>query len=165
MADKTRYQVVSAAVVVPVETDDGVMMYTLYRPAVFTADPDNERIRYNVDSGYIVELGDKAVAGVDAAGTPLVDDKPTVGDGNPGDPVALNDPGTVNEVEHRKAVDATAADAESRRGEGRRPGRPSNADRAAAEKADLVAAAVRAGMDRSEAEKASVADLRAALKK
>lgn len=155
MADSKRYQVVSAAVVVPVMTDDGVMMYTLYRPAVFNGDPDNVRIKHNVDSGYIVELDAKAVAGVDASGTPLVDDKPTVGDGNPGDPVELNDPGTVNAVEHQKAVDATEADREA----SRRGGRPSNAEKKA-----LVDQAVKAGMDRGEAEKASTADLRAALK-
>lgn len=155
MAENKRYQVVSAAVVVPVATDDGVVTHTLYRGQVFDGDPNNVRVKHNVDSEYIVEIGAKAVAGWDASGTPLVDDKPTVGDGNPGDPVALNDPGRTNEFEHRKAVEALDADSPARRA-----GRPSNADKKA-----LVEQAVKAGMDRGEAEKASVADLRAALNK
>ncbi len=155
MADKKRYQVVKASALVPVETDEGVQLFTLYLGATFQADPTNERIRHNVDSEYIVELGDKAVAGVDGSGTPLVDDRPTVGDGNPGDPVELNDPGRTNDVEHRKAVEAADADRDA----ARRAGRPSNAEKKA-----LVEQAVKAGMDRGEAEKASVADLRAALK-
>lgn len=155
MADKKRYQVVAACAILPVESVDGPVIRTLYAGAVFDGDPNNVRVAHNVDSGYVVALDRDAVPGVDAAGTPLVDDRPTVGDGNAGDPVSLNDPGVVNAVEHQKAVDATrAAEAEARKG-----GRPSNAD-----KAKLVDQAVAAGMDHREAEKASVAELRAALK-
>lgn len=169
MADKKRYQVVSAAVIVPVATDDGPIVHTLYRGSTFEGDPDNVRIAHNVDSGYIVELGGNAVAGVDAAGTPLVDDKPTVGDGNPGDPVFNPDPGLTNEFEHRKAVDAQAADrsqldadgrwaaAEAKLPDGQKP------DGRASEDVWRVYA-VRQGMDRAEVEKASKADLQAALK-
>jgi hypothetical protein len=93
MADTKRYQVVSAAVIVPVDRGDGPVIHTLYRGMVFDGDPTNMRVAHNAESGYIVEIGADAVAGVDAAGTPLVDDKPTVGDGNPGDPVADIRPG------------------------------------------------------------------------
>jgi hypothetical protein len=74
------------------------------------------------------------------------------------------DPGLVNTVARRPGRDADR-DGEPKQDTVRRPGRPSNAEKAAAaEKAELVDAAVKAGMDRGEAEKASVADLRAALK-
>lgn len=106
-----RYQVISAAVVVPVEGNDGVVMHTLYRGMVFDGNPDNVRVKHNADSGYIAEIGADAVAGVDNSGTPLVDDKPTVGDGNPGDPVALNDPGVVNDEAHQVSAKRTAAKA------------------------------------------------------
>lgn len=163
MADAKRYQVVSACVLLPVRTADGGDVFnTLYRPATFLADPDNHRVKHNVDSGYIVEIGENAVGGVDAAGAPMVDDERHDGE-EPGTPVALNDPGTVNEAAHRAAgrtSDGGADKADADRADAPRRGRPS-----ADEKKTLVEQAVKAGMSRAEAEKASVADLRAALGK
>lgn len=104
-----RYQVLSAAVVVPVATADGTVLQTLYRGSVLEADPTDLKVKHNADAGYITEIGEKAVAGVDNSGTPLVDDKPTVGDGNPGDPAALNDPGVVNDEAHQVSARRQAA--------------------------------------------------------
>lgn len=116
MADTKRYQVVAACAVLPAAAADGsAPIQTLYRGAVLEADPDHFRVKHNADSGYIVEIGANATPGVDAAGTPLVDDKPTVGDGNPGDPVVLNDPGVVNEAAH--AAVAASADADAKAAE------------------------------------------------
>lgn len=178
MADSKRYQVVIACVVVPVKGVDGATtLQTLYRGATFEGDPDNYRVAHNLESGYIAELGKDAAAGMDAHGTPLVDDKPVVGDGEAGDPVVTNDPGVVNEQtpQNGRVSEVEGDGAQARR----RPGRPSNADKAARDKANaeksgdrsgdehsrLVDDAVKAGMDRGEAEKASVADLKAALNK
>lgn len=69
----------------------------------------------------------------------------------------LNADGEVGEAQPKD--DTVTADASAEGRQVRRGGRPS-----AAEKADLVDQAVAAGMDRAEAEKASVADLRSALK-
>lgn len=112
MADLKRYQVISACALIPVTEPGGTtVIRTLYRGHVFDADPADLKVAHNAESGYIAEIGAKAVAGVDNSGTPLVDDKPTVGGGNPGDPVALNDPGVVNDEAHQVAAKREAAKA------------------------------------------------------
>lgn len=105
MADKLRYQVHSACVLVPAITSDGEQLYTLYTGAVFEANPQNPRIVHNVESGYIAELGAKATAGVDGAGVAVADDKRADGT-QVGAPVALNDPGVVNDQAQARAAAA-----------------------------------------------------------
>jgi hypothetical protein len=168
MADTKRYQVVSAAVIVPVDRGDGPVIHTLYRGMVFDGDPTNTRVAHNAESGYIVEIGADAVAGVDAAGTPLVDDKPTVGDGNPGDPVPMFDPGVVNEQAHQPVVAAkpdTGADVDAKRqaAAAKLPADGSAPDGRAAHEV-WVEYAVRKGYDRETVEKSSKDDIRALFK-
>lgn len=84
MADQTRYQVVSACVIVPIQEDTGTVMHTLYRGAVFSADPTNYKVAHNADTGYIVALATDA-ASTDAADTPPAAAEPTVDEGDPED--------------------------------------------------------------------------------
>jgi len=106
MADKKRYQVLSACVIVPVVTNDGTeMIQTVYSPGSFEADPQHPRIVHNVDSGYIAEIGEKAATGTDAAGAVMLDDKRVDG-ADPGAPVVLNDPGVVNEQQQARSAAA-----------------------------------------------------------
>jgi hypothetical protein len=169
-SDTKRYQVVSAAVIVPVDRGDGPVIHTLYRGMVFDGDPTNVRVAHNAESGYIVEIGADAVAGVDAAGTPLVDDKPTVGDGNPGDPVPTFDPGVVNEQAHRAVAQAGDEQAKADAVEAKRaaaaaklPADGSAPDGRAATEV-WVEYAVRQGYDRETVEKSSKDDIRALFK-
>lgn len=109
MADTKRYQVVAACAILPVTPPGGTTtVQTLYRGSVIEGDPEDIRVKHNAESGYIVEIDAKATPGVDGSGTPLVDDKPTVGDGNPGDPTTTNDPGVVNQAAHDTAGEVTA---------------------------------------------------------
>lgn len=164
MSELKRYQVQSACAVVPVINTDGEITRTLYRGATFEANPGNVRIAHNAASGYITVVGAEAAAGVDASGTPIVDDKPTTGDGNPGDVVLQNDPGTVNEDAHR-AVAVARDEAEVRRAAARdklATLKGSAPDGRAAEDV-WVEYAVSKGLDRAEAEKAGKDELRKTL--
>lgn len=104
MANKT-FQVQSACVLVPIVTTEGSFLQTLYAGSVFEADATDRRIVHNADSGYILELGAKATPGVDGAGVPVVNDKRADGT-DAGAPVALNDPGVVNEQAQARAAAA-----------------------------------------------------------
>jgi hypothetical protein len=54
-----RYRVTAACVVhVPVVTQAGPALGTLYRDAVFTADPDSEKVAHLLGSGMVEEIGD-----------------------------------------------------------------------------------------------------------
>lgn len=178
MSDSKRYQVVSACALIPVvEFDGSTVIKTLYRGMVFDAAPGNVRVKHNAESGYVVEIGADAVAGTDAAGEPLVDDQRTTGDGEPGDPVTLFDPGTVNEAAHRAAAEPAvqstpddpeaqaAAEVEAKR-EAARAKLPTDGTAPHHNAGEDVwrEYAVSRGMDRAEVEKASKDDLKAALK-
>lgn len=103
MADKKRYQVLTACVIVPtVNTDGAEYLTTLYAPAVFESDPDHARIQHNVEYGYIQELGAKSTSGVDASGAVMTDNKRVDGE-YAGAPVVQNDPGVVNEEAQTRA--------------------------------------------------------------
>jgi hypothetical protein len=107
MADKKRYQVLSACVVVPIINTDGAeYLTTVYPPGTFEADPDHPRIAHNVEAGYIAELGGKAAAGVDASGAVMLDNKRVDGE-DAGSPVVLNDPGVVNEQQQARSSAAS----------------------------------------------------------
>jgi hypothetical protein len=106
MADTKRYQVVSACAIVPVMTHDGEYLQTLYAGAGFDANPNHPRVAHNVESGYIAEVGAKAALGTDTAGVPMADDKRTAADGEPSEPVDLNDPGVVNEQQQARSAAA-----------------------------------------------------------
>lgn len=105
MDDKKTYQVQSACVIVPIVSNGDTYLQTIYAGGVFEADPDNDRIIHNAESGYILELGAKATPGVDGAGVPVVDNKRADGS-ETGSPVELNDPGTVNEVQQARSAAA-----------------------------------------------------------
>lgn len=169
-----RYQVITACVLVPVidATTGAQIVHTLYKGHTFVADPANERIKHNADSGYIVEIPKDADAGTDTWGTPLVDDKPTVGDGNPGDPIAPNDPGITNDVAHKAAAKAAKAEAaEAAKTPKTETGKTAKTDdgqppKLALSPSDVDALrkrAIAAGMSPAEVAKASPEDLTAAL--
>lgn len=114
MADKKRYQVLSPCVIVPTVAQDGnEYLTTIYAPGVFEADPDNVRVKHNLDSKYIQEIDAKAVAGSDASGAVMLDDQRVDG-ANPGAPVVLNDPGVVNERAHADVKAAVEQDAQAK---------------------------------------------------
>lgn len=125
-----------------------------------TVDPDEidrlvgeNFLEWVVPDGIGWKLAEDGVSG--EAGTPVTVSQPTIAD--PERDAILRDPGLVNEAAHKAA--ARTADGDTDKADAPRRGRPS-----ADEKAKLVEQAVAVGMDRGEAEKASVADLRAALK-
>jgi hypothetical protein len=159
----TRYQVIIACALIPIiEANGAQVVHTLYKGHTFVADPDNERVKHNADSGYIVEIAKNADAGVDTWGTPLVDNKPTVGDGNPGDPVTLNDPGITNDVAHKAA--AKAAKAEAAKAAKADDVKPKPVLSLSASDIDaLRKRAIASGMSPTEVAKASPEDLTAAL--
>lgn len=139
MAETNRYRVVSACVVVPVISAAGPIMHTLYTGHVFDADPQHYRIRHNVDSGYIEEIG---------AGTAAADGE----DGPPSAPDPAVEPGVAAEVEEKRAAARAKLPADGSVPDGRLG-------------QDVwVEYAVLKGMDRTEAEKAVKSDLVNALK-
>lgn len=146
MADSKRYQVLTACVVVPAITSDGEQIHTVYQSGVFEANPAHYRIVHNVESGYILELGAKAVPGVDGAGVPVVDDKRADGT-DTGAPVELNDPGVVNEEQQARSSAAAKLPEDGSAPDGR------------AGKDVWVEYLVRKGYDRGEAEKQDKAEL------
>jgi hypothetical protein len=74
VSDKAkRYRVTAACVVhIPIATQAGPTLGTLYRHSVFTAAPDSTKIQHLLDSGMIEEIGDdgQPVASDPASGTP-----------------------------------------------------------------------------------------------
>lgn len=147
MADKKRYVVASACVIVPVTNNDGnEYLQTLFPPASFEADPDHPRIAHNAESGYIVEVGADVVAGVDAAGVPIVGDERPDGS-DVGSPVELNDPGVVNEQQQARSAAAAKLPEDGTAPDGR------------AGKDVWVEYLVRKGYDRAEVEKQDKAEL------
>lgn len=163
-SNSKRYQVITACVLAPIINPNtgAQVVHTLYKGHTFVADPDNERIKHNADSGYIVEIPEDAAAGVDTWGTPQVDDKPTVGPGNPGDPIAPNDPGITNDVAHKAAAKAAKAEAEAAAKAAKTDAKPKPA-LSASDVDALRKRAIAAGMSPAEVAKASPEDLTAAL--
>jgi hypothetical protein len=157
LSNLKRYQVASACVLIPVAGADGLpVISTLYRGSVFEADPDNVRVVHNVDSRYIVEIDADATPGVDVVGEPPVENERAVGDGAASDPPPPGDgsrPGqAATDVEAKRAAARAKLPTDGSAPDGRLG-------------QDVwVEYAVSKGMDRAEAEKASKADLVAALK-
>jgi hypothetical protein len=139
-----RYQVVSAAVMVTVTYVTGPVLTTLYKGNVFTGDPDTDhRVKANLESGYIVELDNDELGGVDANGDAVVTDAD-------GKVLDVPNPTPTTTVVDDSVPAPLPAD-------GTPP--PVNAS-----KATWVEYAVKSGRDRAEAEKATKADLIALVK-
>jgi hypothetical protein len=125
-----RYRVTAACVVhVPVVTQAGPALGTLYRDAVFTADPDSEKVAHLLGSGMVEEIGDD------------------------GQLVASGPPAPA------KASAAKASAAKAETGQGAGSGSQAPQVTARSTKAELVDHAVAQGVDRGEAEKLTVKEL------
>lgn len=158
---------------------NGVHMHVYATQLVDPAVGDGDEVKRLVDEGFLEWVvrdasGWKRAEDSDAgsAGDMVTVASAAISDPDQEPSARATDPGLVNAGAHRAAGTRGRSDAEQDTGKddgektARRPGRPSNAEKAErdkAEKADLVEQAVKAGMDRGEAEKASAADLKAAL--
>lgn len=135
------YQVVGSLATFTVPGPTGPVRSNLYKGAWVPDGTPQDEIDHNVSVGLVAPVDDPYQT-------------PVTGDGaeSPGVGTLL---AGVETDEIGRPTRTEPVDEEPRRA-----GRPSKA-----EKAELVDAAVKAGMDRGEAEKASVSDLRAALNK
>jgi hypothetical protein len=146
-----RYQVVSQAVLVTTDTISGPMLTTVYRGGVVVGDPDtDQRLRHNVESGYLAEIPSDATGGVDAVGD-------AVATGKDGTPVDGGKPAD-------QAGKAFDAEAQTRREDAaaKLPADGSAPDGRASE-AVWVEYAVSKGVNRADAEKAGKDELRRML--
>jgi hypothetical protein len=124
------YRVTAPCVVhVPVAAPTGTTFDTLYQDAVFTGDPDSEKIRHLLDSDMIVPVGG------DAATADTTDTAATA------DPAAGGTAGTDTR-RRQELTEPQVAPVTAR-----------------SSKSELVDYAVSQGMDRTEAEKLTVKEL------
>lgn len=80
-----RYQVVAAVAILTQDSITGPTKQHLYKGAIVGPGMTEKERQHHLDSGYIAEIPDNEPAGLDAAGEPVVGNRRTVGEGEPGE--------------------------------------------------------------------------------